>query len=230
MMAAQGLPVDVCCRVLNVSASGYYDWRKRPLSARALRDAWLTELIRQIHTESRGTYGVRRVHAELVLGRGIAVGRECVARLMRKAALRGVSGRSRFRRVPHAPTADDHVARDFTRDGPNQLWVTDITEHRTREGKVYCAVVLDAFHAAWLGHRLECHGRTNDQRTRDGDRSAHSTARSDHSLGPGYAVHLLGLHPESVGFGTCSIDGPSWSLLRQRDDRVFLEQDAGRVA
>jgi transposase-like protein len=83
-MAAEGLPVEVCCRVLDVSVSGYYAWRTRPLSARALRHAWLTEQIRAVHLASRGTYGSRRVHAELTLGRGILVGYHAVEMLMHR--------------------------------------------------------------------------------------------------------------------------------------------------
>ena len=66
-MAAEGIPVEVACRVLHVSTSGYYPFRSRPLSARAIRHAWLTELIVEIHQRSRGTYGALRVHAELRL-------------------------------------------------------------------------------------------------------------------------------------------------------------------
>jgi transposase InsO family protein len=125
------------------------------MSARALRDVWLIGVIRQIHADSRGTYGVRRVYAELTLGRGISVGRECVARLMRKAGVRGISGRSKYRRIPNAPSADDHVERRFERDGPDQLWVTDITEHRCREGRVFCAVVLDVFSRRVVGWAID---------------------------------------------------------------------------
>jgi len=142
-MAAEGLPVQLACRVLGVSESGYYDWRGRPPSTRALRHAWLTELIRQIHTDSRGVYGVRRVHAELTMGRGIGVGCQAVETLMRRAGLQGVSGRPRYRHISNTATAGDLVNRQFHRTEANRLWVTDITEHPTREGKVYCAVVLD---------------------------------------------------------------------------------------
>ena len=68
VMASEKLPVQLACRVLNVAESGYYDWRSRPLSARALRHAWLTEQIQAVHHASFGTYGSRRVHAELRLG------------------------------------------------------------------------------------------------------------------------------------------------------------------
>jgi putative transposase len=155
-MAAQGLPVQVCCRVLEVSESGYYAWRSRPPSPRAIRHAWLTDLIREVHAASRQTYGSRRVHAELTLGRGISVGFHAVELLMRRAGLQGVTGRPKFRRGlrPEA-TAADLVQRQFTRTGPDQLWVTDITEHPTREGKRYCAVVLDAGSRRVIGWAIE---------------------------------------------------------------------------
>ena len=139
-MAAERLSVDVACRVLGVSSSGYYEWRDRPLSPRALRHVWVTDRIPEVHHESRGTYGARRVHAELTMGFGIAVEKEAVETLMRKAGLQGITGRPRYRRVPNVATASDRVQRQFNRDGRDQLWVTDITDHRTREGKVYCAV------------------------------------------------------------------------------------------
>ncbi len=157
MIAAEGLPINVACRVLSVSVSGYYEWLDRPPSARALRDAWLTECITRVHHESRGTYGVRRVHAELVLGHEVAVGREAVRRLMRRAGLQGITGRPRYRRVPNVATAADRVERQFGRDNRDMLWVTDITEHPTREGKVYCAAVLDTFSRRIVGWSIDAH-------------------------------------------------------------------------
>ena len=157
MIAAEGLPVEVACRVLGVSVSGYYEWLNRAPSARRLRHAWLTEFIVRAHSESRGTYGVRRVHAELTLGLGISVGRQAVELLMRRAGLQGLSGRPRYRRVPNVATAEDHVQRKFGREGRDQLWVTDITEHPTREGKVYCAVVLDTFSRRVVGWSIDSH-------------------------------------------------------------------------
>src|SRR5215217_2998021 len=156
VMAAQGLPVQVCCRVLEVSESGFYAWRARPPSARAIRHAWLTDTIRQVHAASRQTYGSRRVHAELTLGRGITVGDHAVELLMRRAGLQGVTGRPKYRRGlrPEA-TASDLVNRQFARAGRDQLWVTDITEHPTREGKLYCAVVLDACSRRVVGWSID---------------------------------------------------------------------------
>ena len=154
-MAAEGLPAQLACRVLAVSESGYYAWRSRPPSERAIRHAWLTDLIRQVHLDARGVYGYRRVHAELTLGRGVAAGAEAVGLLMRRAGLQGLSGRPRYRRIPHQPSAGDLVDRNFARSEPDRLWVTDITEHPTREGKVYCAVVLDAFSRRVVGWSID---------------------------------------------------------------------------
>jgi putative transposase len=155
-MVAEGLPAQLACRVLEVSESGFYAWRIRTPSPRALRHAWLTEMISRIHVDFRGVYGYRRVHAELTLGHGITVGTEAVWLLMRKAGLQGISGRPRYRRIPnHQPTAGDLVERDFARDQPDRLWVTDITEHPTREGKVYCAAVLDVFSRRIVGWSID---------------------------------------------------------------------------
>ncbi|GAA2871963.1 hypothetical protein GCM10020220_071530 [Nonomuraea rubra] len=93
MMAGDGIPVEVACRVLNVSVSGYYAWQDRPPSPRAIRHAWLTDLIRQINQDSRGSYGARRVRAELTLGHQVTVSRGAVELLMRRAGLEGLSGR-----------------------------------------------------------------------------------------------------------------------------------------
>jgi transposase InsO family protein len=154
-VAAEGLPVDRCCRVLDVSVSGYYAWRDRPPSARTLRHAWLTERIRQVHAASRGVYGAGRVHAELCLGHGIVVGHNAVEMLMRRAGIKGLPNRRRPRPKHQTPTAADLVNRDFGRSEPNRLWVTDITEHPTREGKVYCAVVLDTYSRKVVGWSID---------------------------------------------------------------------------
>ena len=154
-MAAEGIPVEVACRVLDVSTSGYYAWRVRPPSARAIRHVWLTDLIVQVHQDSRGTYGALRVHAELRLGHGIMVGHNAIALLMRRAGLAGTTGRPKWRHAKPDQIAADLVDRQFSRSGPNQLWVTDITEHPTREGKLYCAVVLDSFSRRVVGWSID---------------------------------------------------------------------------
>jgi putative transposase len=154
-MAAENHSVQLACRVLAVSESGFYAQRGRPPSVRSIRHAALTDLIRRIHVDSRGIYGARRVYAELTLGHGISVGRCAVEMLMQRAGIAGVSGRPCFRRIPGVTTASDLVERHFTREDPDRLWVTDITEHPTREGRIYCAVVLDAFSRRVVGWSID---------------------------------------------------------------------------
>lgn len=152
---SEGLPVEVTCRVVGVSVSGFYEWRRRKPSARTVRHAMVADVIRQIHAESRQTYGSRRVHAELVLGRNMTVARCTVELVMRRLGLAGLPGRPKYRKIPNTPTASDLVNREFARTEPNRLWLTDITEHPTREGKVYCAVVLDAFSRRVVGWSID---------------------------------------------------------------------------
>ncbi|WP_089298551.1 IS3 family transposase [Actinoplanes regularis] len=111
--------------------------------------------IRAVHAASRGTYGALRVHAELQLGHGIVVGHNAVEMLMRRAGLKGLPTHKYRRPLHETPTASDLVNRDFTRSAPDLLWVTDITEHPTREGKVYCAVVLDTFSRRVVGWSID---------------------------------------------------------------------------
>ncbi|MBM0229167.1 IS3 family transposase [Micromonospora sicca] len=161
-LAAGGIAVAVACRVLGVSTSGYYDWRSRPVSPREAADQALGELIRDIHQMSRGTYGSPRVHAELRLAAGVRCGRKRVERLMRVHGLQGVYRRRRTGctvRDPQASSAD-LVNRRFVADRPDALWVTDITQHRTQGGWVYCAVVLDVFARRVVGWSIADHLRS----------------------------------------------------------------------
>lgn len=154
-MAAEKLPVQVACRVLDVSESGFYAHRNRTPSERSVRHAMLTDLITQVDVESHQIYGGRRIHAELTLGRGVLVGHHHVELLMRRAGLQGLSGRRKWKRIRADDIASDRVGRQFARTGPDQLWVTDITEHPTREGKVYCCVVLDTYSRRLVGWLID---------------------------------------------------------------------------
>ena len=156
-LAGQGYDVKRCCRILGVAPSGYFGWRGKGPSASELRRQWLRELIAQVHAASRGTYGYRRVRAELRLGSQIFVSRKLVHKLMAEAQLRGVPTRKHRKNLVGVETAVDLVNRDFARAGPNQLWLTDITEHPTREGKVYCCVVLDAHSRRVVGWSIDTH-------------------------------------------------------------------------
>jgi transposase InsO family protein len=102
---------------------------------------------------------VPRVHAELRLGCGVHCGRKRVARLMRAAKLHGIYVRRKRRGCPAPPVHDDLVRRHFVADAPNRLWLTDITEHPTREGKVYLAAVLDVYARRIVGWSIADHLR-----------------------------------------------------------------------
>ena len=154
--------ITTMSRVLRVSSSGYYAWRRRGPSVRASDDARLTEQIRAIHTWSRGTYGAPRIQVELA-ARGRRVSRKRVARLMRRAGVRGVSRRkwvtTTIRDRARRP-APDLVQRAFTATGPDALWVADITYVATWSGFLYLAVVLDAWSRRIVGWAMEPHLRT----------------------------------------------------------------------
>jgi putative transposase len=140
-------PIRFMCRRLGVSASGYYAWASRPAAARTAADAALTTTIGAIHQASRGTYGAPRVRAELAEAHRIRCGRKRVARLMRRAGLRGVCRRRVARTTRRGGAVDaaaDLVRRDFAVSGTDRLWVADITYLPTWQGFVYLAVVLDA--------------------------------------------------------------------------------------
>jgi putative transposase len=118
--------------------------------------------IRSIHTLSKGTYGAPRVHAELA-DMGIHVGRKRIARLMKGAGLFGVSKRkwcTTTRRDEGARPAPDLVQRQFQADGPNKLWVADITYVPTWAGFLFLAVVLDVWSRRIVGWSMETHLRT----------------------------------------------------------------------
>ena len=154
--------VATMCRVLAVSASGYYAWRQRPPSARARADVELGTRIRAIHQYSRGTYGAPRIHQELRAAE-IRVGCKRVARLMKAASLRGASRRQWVLttvRDRHARPAPDLVERNFTASAPNCVWVADITYIPTWAGFLYLAVVLDVFSRRIVGWAMATHLRT----------------------------------------------------------------------
>lgn len=117
------------CRVLGVSTSGYYAWRKCTMSQRSQEESILSDRIRRIHLRSRGTYGAPRIHAQLA-DEGARVGRKRLARLMQAVGLQVVSRRRRPLTTVVAVGAQpepDLVERDFTALAPDQLWVADIT-------------------------------------------------------------------------------------------------------
>lgn len=150
------------CRALGVNRTSFHDWSRRAPSDRALTDAWLTEKMKEIHAASDGTYGARRIHAELRIEHGIRVGRKRVERLMRAAGISGVVPRKRRRTTVHLPgvrVAPDLVERDFRPESPNQTWSADITYVSTWEGFLYLAHVQDLFSRLIVGWSMADHLR-----------------------------------------------------------------------
>ena len=160
-LAAEGFPVAVTCRVLNIPRSSYYDSQGRAPSARAAQDAALSATIATVHAASRGTYGAPRVHAELRLGMGVAVGRKRVARLMRQQGLAGVCHHRKGRGHRPVPAVhEDLVQRRFVADAPDRVWFTDVTQHRAADGWVYCCAVIDACTRRVVGWSIADHIRS----------------------------------------------------------------------
>ena len=154
-------PVTVLCRVLEVSCSGFYRWLNAQPSERQTKDERLKIEIKAIHSESRGTYGSPRVHAELQ-ARGFEIGLNRVARLMAELSITGQRPR-RFRKTTDShhdrPIAPDLVERDFNPTEPNRLWAADITYIRTWEGWLYLASVMDCYSRRIVGWAIADHLR-----------------------------------------------------------------------
>lgn len=155
--------VKIMCRVLGVSVSGYYAWRKRPPSARAEANAVLVEHMRRVHAASRQTYGSPRIHAAL-RQQGVACNHKRVERLMRLHGIRGCDRRKRRPVTTHSrhdyPVAANSLQRDFTADAPNRKWLGDISYIDTREGFLYLASLEDVFSRKIVGWAMAEHLET----------------------------------------------------------------------
>ena len=154
-------PVGTMCRVLGVSSSGFYAWKKRPASSRETADAQLAVDIVAAHKRGRRAYGSPRVHREL-RAQGVRVGRKRIERLMRKHGIQGRRKR-RFRKTTDSnhplPIAPNVLERKFEVDAPNKAWVTDVTCVWTDEGWLYLAAILDLFSRRVVGWSVST---TND--------------------------------------------------------------------
>jgi putative transposase len=152
--AAQ-FPVSLLCRTIGVSRGGFYAWKRRPPSQRAVVDAELRERIRLVHSDTEGIYGAPRIYKELVLEQGLRLGRKRVARLMRQLGLRGADGKRggphTTIRDPKRPSAPDLVDRDFARAAPDRLWVCDLKCIQTGQGFLFLAAVQDVFSRRIVG-------------------------------------------------------------------------------
>lgn len=159
----EAFPVRMMCRGLKVSVSGYYDWRDRPPSARALDNLRLLRRIEALHTDSDGVLGAGRIWEDLrFAGEPCSLNR--VARLMQKEGLRGIPQKKRWRKKTSGQRPVgilNHLARDFRACEPNTKWVTDITFIETGEGWLYLSAVKDLHTEAIVGWSMS-HHQTRD--------------------------------------------------------------------
>ena len=148
--------VQTMCRLLEVSSSGYYEWRFRPLSDRAIEDQRLLPLIRASYAASHGVYGYRRVHLDLV-EMGEICGKHRVARIMKSHDIQAVHGYKKPRIIHGRPSilAPNTLQREFTVSRPDTAWVTDITYIRTWQGWLYLAVVVDLYSRKVIGWSMK---------------------------------------------------------------------------
>jgi putative transposase len=161
-LAAEGVPVAVTCRVLQFSKRAYFKWLRRPCCRRDLDNAYLINAAVDVNHDDPA-FGYRFIADELER-QGHRASENRVWRLCSEQRLWSAHSKKRgLHRRPGPPVHDDLVERDFSADRPNELWLTDITEHRTREGKLYCCVgegrLLEP-------HRRLCHRRPHDCRPR----------------------------------------------------------------
>ena len=149
----EAIPVQMMCRQLAVSTSGFHAWVTHPLSARTAANERVPAQVREIHAESDGVFGSPRVWEERRY-RGESCGRHRVARLMAKDGLEGIpQPRAWLRKRSGARPAevDNHLARDFQAESANRKWVTDITYIRTAERYLYLCVVIDLYSGRVVG-------------------------------------------------------------------------------
>jgi len=180
-----GFPVTRMCKVLDVSSSGYYAWRKRPVSAREMANRELVEKIKVVHTESRETYGSPRIYQELK-AQGVACSENRVARLMRLYHIRAKQTRCykvTTKRNKTHPMAPNVLRRDFAADRPNQKWLADITYIPTLEGRLYLAAMLDLYSRRVVGWAM------SDRMTSDLTTSALKMALRKRQPAPGLIHH-----------------------------------------
>lgn len=232
--------ITMMCRLLEVSASGYHAWVKRPASKRTVEDRRLTQLIVEIWSGSHRTYGAPRIHAELA-DRGVRVGRKRVARLMKTAGIVGLSPKKRFVPTtirdsdPSVRPAPDLVARNFCADAPNRIWVADITEIPNRQGPLYLACVEDVWSRRIVGWAINetmttslviaaldmaVNQRRPEQVVHHSDQGSQYT-----SIAFGLKCHEHGIAPSMGSVGDCYDNAMIESCFATLELEVFARND-----
>ena len=238
-----------CCRVLEVSTSGYYRWLKQPWGKREVRRAELVEQIRTVHETSRRTYGSPRVHRELRSG-GVKLNRKTVARIMRESSIRSKVARKfkvRTTDSNHAhPVAPNVLDRNFAIEKPDAAWLCDITYIPTGEGWLYLAGVMDLCSRRIVGWSMAEHLRAElvldalqmatSTRSPSPGLIHHSDRGVQYCCGD-YRAELAswGMVASMSRTGDCYDNAPKesfWATLKKEllSDRTFATRDEARAA
>jgi putative transposase len=153
-LAADGIAVAVTCRVLGFTKQAFYSWRRNPVTQRDYDDAHLINAALDIHGDDP-EFGYRFIADELA-GKGITAGENRVARLCSQEQIWSIHAKKRgLNRKACPPVHDDHVNRVFTAPAPNLVWLTDITEHATSEGKLYLCAIKDVYSNRIVGYSID---------------------------------------------------------------------------
>jgi transposase InsO family protein len=153
-LAGDGIPVAVTCRVLGFSKQAFYKWRAAPVTARDWADAHLIDAALEIHHDDPA-FGYRFI-ADQLAERGILAGENRVQRLCSQQRIWSVFAKRRgLSRKPGPPVHDDLIERDFQAAAPNRVWLIDITEHPTAEGKLYLCAVKDVYSGRIVGYSMD---------------------------------------------------------------------------
>jgi putative transposase len=238
-----------CCRVLGVSTSGYYQWRRRPEGKREARRKDLTERVRIVHEASRRIYGATKIRLEL-LKQGVKLNRKTVARLMREAGIRSKVTRKFKVRTTDSnhghPVAPNVLGREFTAQKPDTKWLCDITYILTGEGWLYLAGVMDLCSRRIVGWSMAEHLRA--ELVTD----AFTMATTTRTPGPGLIHHsdrgvqyccgeyrarleAWGMVASMSRTGDCYDNAPAesfWATLKKElmSDRTFATREEARAA
>ena len=226
-------PIVKMCEWVEVSTSGYYEWRDRPASATAIRREHLTSLVKAVFEQSDQTYGYRRVHAELIR-QGEQVSPELVRELMRDLGLVACQPR------PYRPTTTvpgdpgpipDLVNRHFTAQAPGQKMVGDITYIPTWQGWLYLATVIDCCTKACIGYAMADHLRAElaiDALTMAARN--YPSPRRDIPLRSRYTIYQRGVRGRGEPPRYPAIGRGHRSMFRQRPRRIIQRRSESRAS
>ena len=219
---------------MEVARTTYYEHKFHIPSDREIRRLLLTDLVADIHQRSRGTYGMIRISAALKKEHDMIVNKKLVLSIMRELGIHGLPGPKRHKKnLVNAATEEDLVQRNFTADAPNTLWLTDITEHPTREGKVYCCAVLDLFTRRIVGWSIDRRCETalvNDALTMANDSRRPGTStiiHSDHGSQGEFNRPSQHLDHGGVKWRRCESDNVKFSFIEDRFHRRVVRRWPG---